>query len=107
VPWSTRRSLDAVAIQGLGVRQPPPAVASGQARVDRPEPDDLVCVAGGNGVEIVMCPLCSTTVMLDGELADPGDGGFAGVAVQWLIAQGWRQHADGTWTCGEHPDLAR
>jgi DNA invertase Pin-like site-specific DNA recombinase len=51
-------------------------------------------------VEIVMCPLCSTAVMLGGELAERGGHGLAEVAVHWLTARGWRQHADRVWMCG-------
>jgi DNA invertase Pin-like site-specific DNA recombinase len=56
--------------------------------------------------EIVMCPLCSTTVMLGGELAERGGHGLADVAAQWLTARGWRQHAGDAWTCGGHSGRA-
>jgi transposase len=50
---------------------------------------------------IVMCGLCSSTVMLGDELAASDQEPIPDAAVLWLAGHGWSE-ADGQWTCGTH-----
>ena len=52
--------------------------------------------------QIVMCSLCSATVMLGGELAAAGEADqVLGTAARWLASRGWIQ-SRGVWFCVDH-----
>jgi hypothetical protein len=52
--------------------------------------------------KIMMCSLCSATVMLGGELASADEPDQVPcTAAQWLASHGWT-HGSGVWICGEH-----
>jgi hypothetical protein len=50
---------------------------------------------------IIMCGLCSSTVMLGGQLANGELEHLPAAAVLWLASRGWIRAAD-QWTCGDH-----
>ena len=52
---------------------------------------------------IIMCGLFDTTVMLGDDLAVAEPSPLPQPAVQWLTANGWRQHS-GDWYCAHHSE---
>ena len=53
-------------------------------------------------VEMVMCGLCSVTVLLGGDLANKAEQTLLlEPAARWLTDRGWRQNSKG-WECGSH-----